>query len=66
MHDILSPFTGAGGHMHESLMVSYIVIVVDVTVNAGVFVAAVVILMTVWESSLCPPMKELADLSTKH
>jgi trehalose-6-phosphate synthase len=45
---ILSPFAGAGGLMHEALMVSYIgtVVVVNVVVG-GVFVAK---MMTARES----------------
>ncbi len=44
---ILSPFAGAGGLMHEALMVSYIAITVVVDVNVFVVVVSFVLVVVV-------------------
>jgi hypothetical protein len=64
---ILSPFAGAGGLMHEALMVSYIVIVDIIKVVAVVILVVVVVVktMTVREFSFYRPLREPVDLCTK-
>ena len=60
---ILSPFAGAGGLMHEALMVSYIGAVF--VVNGVVDVFDVARSMKIRKFSFFHPSRELVDLCTK-
>jgi hypothetical protein len=65
---ILSPFAGAGGLMHEALMVSYIVNVdVDVIKVVAVVIVVIVVAktMTAREFLFYHPSQEPVDLCMK-